>query len=73
MYDPLLQSSSGLTCNGVPLVAEKGDQDEFVYDLYYLPASQLDFRALERDLELECARDDELMWQHRRCGCTYYI
>ncbi|XP_069113761.1 probable RNA polymerase II nuclear localization protein SLC7A6OS [Argopecten irradians] len=63
-YESLLQesqSSSGITCNSVPLVREQVLQpadEEYVYDLYFTNNRDFNFKLLESALTIEAYGDD---------------
>ncbi|XP_033753973.1 probable RNA polymerase II nuclear localization protein SLC7A6OS [Pecten maximus] len=63
-YESLIQesqSSSGITCNSVPLVREQVPQtqdEDYVYDLYFTNNRDFSFKLLESALTIEAFGDD---------------
>ncbi|ESP00816.1 hypothetical protein LOTGIDRAFT_173092 [Lottia gigantea] len=58
-YEPKVKSDlSEITCNSVPLIREKREDEDFVYDLYYTNSGSLDFQALQSALTIQALYDD---------------
>ena len=68
---------SEITCNGVSLVREKvstdskEDEENYVYDIYYVNSGRFDFRELENDLTVEALFQDQMVYdEYRASECT---
>lgn len=65
---------SEITCNGVPLVREKAptdskdDEENYVYDIYYMNSGKFNFRELENDLTVEAMFQDQLVYDEYRAS-----
>lgn len=78
-YSQCLQEEhhSEITCNGVSLVREKvstdskEDEENYVYDIYYVNSGRFDFRELENDLTVEALFQDQMVYdEYRASECT---
>ena len=78
-YSQCLQQEhrSEITCNGVSLVREKvstdskEDEENYVYDIYYVNSGRFDFRELENDLTVEALFQDQMVYdEYRASECT---